>query len=538
MKLAPRAALIALSFASDRLGPVAVAQQTSRASVDSAGVQGNSNSAMPALSGDGRIVVFASVATNLVAGDNNLTTDVFAHDTLTGVTERISASSTGGDGNFGGCAFVQPRITPDGRYVAFASYSTNLVPGGTTYTGLNVFVRDRQSGTTELVSGSTSGTPADNDSGTSGFAISDDGRFVVFSSFASDLVSGVNTSVGDVFLRDRALGTTTLVSVDSSGIQGDKVSGFPAISADGKVVAFISIADNLAAGDVNGWFDAFVRDLASGVTTCVSVDSSGVPGDLGAQPVQPSLSADGGLVAFSSLSDNLVASDTNGAEDVFVRDVAAGTTELDSVDSGGVEGAGYSGGAAITPDGGRIAFWSTATNLVPGDTNGCGDVFVHDRRNGATSRASVDSAGVQENAGSLAQDGYAAAISADGRSVAFTSDATNLVAGDTNSSYDVFVRGAPLTLETSENVAHAGDTLTFNSWTGSPSGPNALAIVAVGGTPLFLFVVLGTFDANGRWTTSATVPSGLSGLDVTFEDFGIVPSGKVGASDTSAVSFQ
>jgi Tol biopolymer transport system component len=537
MKLAPRATWVALSFAASLHGAVAVAQQTTRTSVDSAGVQGNNNSAKPALSGDGRIVVFASVATNLVAGDNNLTTDVFAHDTRTGVTERISESSTGGDGNFGGCAFVQPQITPDGRYVAFASYSTNLVAGGTIYTGLNVFVRDRHTGTTELVSGSTTGTPADNDSGTSGFAISDDGRFVVFSSFASDLVSGVNTSVGDVFLRDRALGTTTLVSVDSSGNQGDRVSGFPAISADGKVVAFISIADNLAAGDVNGWFDAFVRDLASGVTTCVSVDSSGVPGDIGAQPAQPSLSADGGLVAFSSISDNLVASDTNGAEDVFVRDVAAGTTELDSVDSSGVEAAGYSGAAAITPDGGKIAFWSTATNLVPGDTNNCIDVFVHDRRTGATSRVSVDSSGVQENGGGLGIDDPVA-ITADGRFVAFASIGTNLVASDTNNSWDVFVHGSLLTLETSESVAHAGDTLTFDSWTGLPSGTNALAIVAVGGAPLFVIAVLDAFDANGRWTTSATVPSGLAGLDVTFEEFGIVPSGKVGTSNTDTVSFQ
>jgi hypothetical protein len=231
---------------------------------------------------------------------------------------------------------------------------------------------------------------------------------------------------------------TTRVSVDSSGAEGDNDSDYdgPSISADGQVVAFSSYASNLVAGDTNGYWDVFVHDRATGITERVSVDSSGGEGN-GDSPFAK-ISADGQIVAFASSSSNLVAGDTNGAYDVFVHDRATGITERVSVDSSGGEGNGESGsyfhGTSISADGQIVAFQSIATNLVAGDTNGAWDVFIHDRATGITERVSVRSNGNQGN-----DESASPSISADGQIVAFRSAASNLVAGDTNGVWDVFV---------------------------------------------------------------------------------------------------
>ena len=228
---------------------------------------------------------------------------------------------------------------------------------------------------------------------------------------------------------------TTRVSVDSSGAEGNDESGFVyglSISEDGQIVAFASWASNLVAGDTNGQMDVFVHDRATGITERVSVDSSGVEGNSNSE--ETSISADGQIVAFYSDASNLVVGDTNGASDIFVHDRATGITERVSVDSSGVEGNRYSFTPSISADGQLVAFHSYATNLVAGDTNGYGDVFVHDRSTGITERVSVDSSGAEGNGNSLFPS-----MSADGQLVAFYSWASNLVAGDTNGAQDVFV---------------------------------------------------------------------------------------------------
>jgi Tol biopolymer transport system component len=228
-------------------------------------------------------------------------------------------------------------------------------------------------------------------------------------------------------------GTTERVSVSTGGVQAYWPSDDPALSADGRFVAFHSDASHLVPGDTNGLGDVFVRDRRTGRTERVSVSTRGVQGDRDGG--SPALSADGRFVAFHSEATNLVPGDTNGKRDVFVRDRQAGTTERVSVSTAGGQANDYSYTPAISPGGRFVAFQSLATNLVPGDTNGWGDVFVRDRQAGTTERVSVSTGGVQGNDSS-----YFPAISAVGRFVAFTSKATNLVPGDTNGKRDVFVR--------------------------------------------------------------------------------------------------
>jgi cold shock CspA family protein len=344
------------------------------------------------------------------------------------ITARISVDSTGAEAND---ESDWPTVSADGRFVAFESHASNLVAGDSNAT-VDIFVYDRSTGTTERVSVDSSG--AEGDGGSFGpLAISADGRFVAFASHATNLVVGDTNSAVDIFVRDRSAGTTERVSVDSSGAQ--TISRWcvrPAISADGNVVTFESDAANLVASDTNGVNDVFVHVRSTGVTERVSIDSSGA--EANDWSGQSAVSADGTIVEFSSFATNLVPGDTNGYQDVFVHDRSTGTTERVSVDSSGAQANYPSGEPAISADGTLAVFSTAASNLAPGDTNNQYDVFVHDRLSGTTERVSVDSAGGQANNGSLSPS-----VSANGRVVAFESDASNLVAGDTNGRTDVFV---------------------------------------------------------------------------------------------------
>src|SRR5438067_1693678 len=306
----------------------ASAQTTERVSVDSAGNEQigpppDGPTPPPSISADGRFVAFDSRATNLVPGDTNGRSDLLGHDRQTWITERMSVDGAGNQGNSDS---DRPLISANGRFVAFNSRSTNLVPGDT--------------------------------NGTS-----------------------------DVFVHDRQTGTTERVSVDNTGNQGNGGSGVVAISADGRFVAFVSTATNLVPGDTNGVLDVFVHDRQTGTTERVSVDSAGNQGNGGSAVF--AISADGRFVAFVSSATNLVPGDTNGGQDVFVHDRRTGTTERVSVDSAGTESNGSSERPAISADGRFVAFWSSATNLVTGDTNGTSDVFVHDRGAPATVTTTV-----------------------------------------------------------------------------------------------------------------------------------------------------
>ena len=488
-------------------GRLAGAQTTVRVSVASDGTEANDVSMGSALSADGRFVAFDSAATDLVAGDTNRVSDVFVHDRQTGTTERVSVASDGaqGNGSSGLLSFAfPPALSADGRFVAFVSFATNLVAGDTNG-ATDVFVHDRQTGTTERVSVASDGTQGN--AASAGAALSADGRFVAFHSTATNLVAGDTNGKTDVFVHDRQTGITERVSVASDGTQGNNASSYPALSADGRFVAFDSDATDLVAGDTNGTTDVFVHDRQTGTTERVSVASGGGTqgnGNSGGFFAFPALSADGRFVAFQSDATNLVAGDTNGATDVFVHDRQTGTTERVSVSSGGTEGNGFSAAPALSADGRFVAFHNTATNLVAGDTNGKTDVFVHDRQTGTTERVSVASDGTQGNGPCSG-----AALSADGGLVAFHGTATNLVAGDTNGTYDVFVHDRPVSTTTTSTTQPATTSTSSTTTTTSTSTtrPPTTTTSAPSTTSLPTTTTISTTTITMPPTTLSTVPT-------------------------------
>lgn len=349
---------------------------TSRVSVSSGGVQPNGDfSILPAISADGRYVAFNSDASNLVSGDTNATNDVFLRDRQAGMTRRISVSTAGGQGN--AYSGLRLALSADGSHVAYTSEASNLVPGDTNNWG-DLFVRDVSAATTSRVNVSGTGAQDTALHTTDAPSISAGGRYVTFSSSGSTLVPGDVNGKADVFIRDRMAGTTALVSVSTAGTQGDRASGGASISAGGRFIAFTSPASNLVT-DTNPRADVFVRDRATGTTTRVSVSDASAQAN--GDSYLPSISADGRYVAFASVASNLVRGDTNHFVDVFLRDRRSGSTSRLSVSSSGAQGNGNSTETAgsISADGRSVVFGSQATNLVPADTNLTDDVFLRDR---------------------------------------------------------------------------------------------------------------------------------------------------------------
>jgi Tol biopolymer transport system component len=477
------------------------AQSTERASVSTGGTEANGISGLGAMSGDGRFVVFESSASNLVAGDTNGFKDIFVRDRLNGTTELVSSDSAG---VIGDSESDDPFISPDGRWVVFYSYATNLVAGDTNG-DFDVYIKDRQSGATERISLSTAG--AEGDWNARYAAVSADGRYVAFSSNSTNMAPGDTNSAYDIFIRDRLNLTTEMVSVDNGGLQGTQQSIYPALSADGRYVAFESNAPNLVPGDTNNVRDIIVRDLVGLTTERVSVDSAGVQAN--GACFWPSISSDGRYVAFHSSATNLVAGDTNATLDVFVHDRQTGTTVRVSVDSAGVQGGGQSLNPTISLTGRYVTFESAASNLVAGDTNALRDIFVHDRQTGTTERVSIDTAGAQAN--SLSQW---AAIAGDGSAVAFQSPATNLVSGDTNVLQDIFVRERGGGVSPGSDLCQAGTGSVMACPCGNPpanaprgcnnSSNTGGAQVVSSGTPSLANDTL-LFVTNGERPTATSI---------------------------------
>jgi tricorn protease-like protein len=402
---------------------------TTRVSVASNGAQANDFSSGPSISATGRYVALESDASNLVSGDTNAVPDVFVHDRKTGQTTRVSVASDGAQGNSNS---ANPAISATGRYVAFESFANNLVSGDSNDL-TDVFVHDRATGQITLVSVASDGTQG-NDASLHA-AISANGRYVAFFSFASNLVSGDTNAVPDVFVHDRKTGQTTRVSVATGGTQGNNDSLHPSISGNGRYVTFFSSANNLVNGDTNDTGDIFIHDRETGQTSRVSVASDGSQGNGDSE--FPSISGTGRYVAFFSVASNLVSGDTNFASDIFVHDRQTGKTTRVSVASDGAQANDGVGIPSISATGRYVAFESFASNLVGGDTNNSQDIFVHDRQTGKTTRVSVATGGTQGNGDSFIID--TSSISVNGRFVAFFSSASNLVSGDTNNSQDIFV---------------------------------------------------------------------------------------------------
>jgi Tol biopolymer transport system component len=397
-------------------------------------VEGNGDSfSHPAISSDGRYSVFESQATNLVGHDLGGHEDVFIRDRVGGRTRRVSFNSRGKPGN-GDSSY--PSISASGRYVAFLSDATNLVKGDTNGV-TDVFVRDRKSGRTVRVSVSSRGKQAN---GLSSYtpSISADGSRIAFYSEATNLVAHDSNGVGDVFLRDLEARKTFRVSVKTNGGQANGPSSEPDISPNGAFVAFTSEANNLAPSDGNGAIDIFVRKLGSSPrTTRVSVSTTEAEG--GGPSDRAALSSTGRFVVFESSAEDLVANDSNAQDDVFIRDRKKGTTSLVSIAgpvSGPTQGNGLSRAADVSGDGRFVTWMSDSTSFVAEDTDPTRDIYLRDRQLKTIILVSVSMADTGGNDSSIFP-----AISSDGRFAIFSSPATNLVANDTNSANDAFLRG-------------------------------------------------------------------------------------------------
>jgi Tol biopolymer transport system component len=438
--LAPIVVAATAGFLSVAPAAAALGERTIAVSVNDNGQLGNGVSFSQSISADGRFVAFESQSSNLGTLDLNGEFEIFVRDLQNGRTERITTGPLGLDSDY---SSGQPVLSADGRFVAFSSEATNLVLGDTNDSD-DIYVFDREKKAIERVSLPTGvasndvigglGRQANGNSEKP--ALSADGRFVAFDSYADNLVPGDANGLSDVFVRDRRTGVTERISVGPGGRQTTQDSGQAVISADGRYVAYESWAPNLVPGDTNDGYDVFVYDRVSHTQERVSVDSAGHQAN-GAS-FAPTISADGRFVAFDSVATDLVAGDTNGKYDVFLRDRKAATTIRVSVDGSGRQVGGDSGLASISGDGRYVGYHSFASALVPHDVNGARDAFRYDRLTGAVVRVSVTDAG----ADAIGTSG-APSLSGDGRRVAFDSLAANLASSDTNNTDDVFVRELP-----------------------------------------------------------------------------------------------
>ncbi len=383
--------------------------------VSSNGVVGNQDSGVGiSMSTEGRLVAFSSRSSNLVPNDGNDEEDVFVHDRVSGVTSRVSVSLSGADADG---PSMYTSMSADGRYVAFLSRASNLVSGDTNGR-TDVFVRDRWLETTERVNVSTGGIESVGDtlwfSGveTISPAISADGRFVAFISEAGDLIPADPNPSFDVFVHDRLLGTTERASFGNPAAS-------PSISADGRFVAFDSNVD----ANPRSWSgtDVYVRDRLTGTLTLVSATPSGSPGNLSS--MFPEISTNGRFVVFHSFASDLVVNDTEGAADLFRRDLAAGTTARIALSVGDPIHLLPTRPNSISADGRFVAFDSQ------------GHVFRYDHSSGSTELVSVNSLNRKSR-------GIGAVVSADGRVFAFASNDPSMSADGANSFLHVYVRSA------------------------------------------------------------------------------------------------
>ena len=491
---------------------------TTLVSVNTNGVSGNGYSRDSVLTPDGRLVAFASFASDLVTTDTNWITDVFVRDLQSSTTLQVSAAATETNLYYkmrGAGASLSPSITPDGRYIAFFSTATNVVPGlqlsgdvyvcdllsnsttwasaaarsiaqallgttnvisyqpaisddgqdiafqvrfnanpGTNSQGL-ILRYNVSSGLTDIVSTNVN-IPYQNVDNTHNLTMSPDGRFIAFIGNASDALPGTT----GVYLWDANTGSNTLVSADPGGnVATNAICAWPSVDSTGRYVTFLSSATNLTANPLLGDFHLFIHDMQTTSTSLVDKDSNGIGTGVSWEAV-PSLTSDVRFVAFEAPDGDLVPNDSNGRSDVFVRDVVAQTNELISVRDSSLSSLTPDGDSAVqqlavSQDGRFVGLCSGADNLSPLDHNDLREVYVRDLLANSNILVSVDTNGID------AGDGVSLdpSISGDGRFVAFTSYAGNLVPGDTNNSQDVFVRDLQTGQTTAVSVSADGSTL-------------------------------------------------------------------------------
>jgi Tol biopolymer transport system component len=400
---------------------------TTRVSVDNQGRQSpDGQNFAPAISANGRWVAFDSDADTFVPGDTNERTDVFVRDTKTGRTERVSVSSGGAQGDDHSWT---PQISADGRWVAFVSDATNLVPGDTNRfrgeeLGTDVFLHDRRTHRTTRLNLAIDGRQTE---GGNSPMLSADGHYVVYNAAKPLVSTGTDEDLEGMFVYNTRTGKRERLP----NIVGDD----PSISADGRYVVFASEVRDLVPNDTNRKYDCFLYDRKTHKTTLISVNDKGRQGNNESNGVV--ISPNGRYVAFSSTASNLVPGDTNKLDDVFVRDLKTGRTTRISLTATGRQARGRSGGPVLSGDGRYVVYLSEADIVGRGVLDpAVYDVFLYDRRTRTVSRVNIAPNGAGANGDTTSFP----AISSDGRHVAFASRASNLVPGDTNLRDDVFVR--------------------------------------------------------------------------------------------------
>ena len=418
----------------------------SRAS-GAAGVKQNADGFISSLSPAGRMVGFSSSATNLDPADGDVLFDVYARDRIANTTTLVSRATGAAGSKANGDSFSF-SASGDGRKVVFESAATNLDPADAD-TGSDIYLRDLNANTTTLVS-RASGAAGAKANGRSIFAsISADGRYVLFSSEATNLAADDADPGFDVYVRDLVANTTTLVSRASGGAKANDAvtsSVVGAISPDGRYVAFGGSATNLDPADPDEDADAYIRDVVANTTTLVSRASGSGGAKSNSDSFGPSLSTDGSALTFQSLATNLDPADLDSTRDIFIRDLGGSSTRLVSRASGaaGVKGNMDSVAAAAADQGRYVAFSSESTNLDPDDTDVLRDIFIRDMVRNLTTL--VSRASGPDGAKGNAEAENDVLITADGRFVGFDSPATNLNPDDVDALGDVYVRdvlGAP-----------------------------------------------------------------------------------------------
>ena len=499
-----------------------------RANLSSTGAEATRHSyATPlrqVISADGRFVVFTSADTNLVPNDTNGFDDVFVRDLVAGTTIRVSVATGGAEGNG---ESTEASLTSDGRFVVFTSEADQLVANDTNGTW-DIFVHDRDpdgnglfdesNATTERVDVASDGTEANN--GSTVPSISDNGDKIAFRSSSTNLIANDKNGKADIFVHVRSTGLTARVSKATSGVAADGDSDQPQISGDGSAVVFRSIATNLAGIDGNGDWDIFVRDLVNSVTERVSTDANGVNANHASDT--PTITSDGRYVCFRSPATNLFPeNDPNGnSQDVFVKDRLTGAVDCMTIDSQGFAGRDGNGGS-ISPDGTKVAFYSGYPLFVPVDTNAASDVFVRDVATKAIVCASVNCMGIPAAGGS--DDGIG--LSSDGRYVVFDSLSSELVSGDTNNAYDVFVN----------DLTNPGFQAYWANYGAGWPGTKGIPSFTASGDPEFGATIdLQVANSWGKWQVGflligfgeTNVPTGLGGsilVDLLYYETEVIP---------------
>jgi len=397
------------------------------ASTAADGTQANSESSDASISADGKQVAFYGRDSNLVPDDSNFRDDIFVKDLQTG---EIVIASTKADGTQSNDSSFDPSVSADGRSVVFFSFASNLVPDDTN-SREDIFVKNLDSGEIARANTADDGTEANGGQNESA-DLSSNGRYVAFATSASNLVPDDTNAQRDVFVKDMETGEIVRASTTTDGSEINAWSYGAQISADGRTVAFASNASNLVPGDNNYNFDVFVKDLDTGEIVRASTASGGTQANGGS--VAASLSDDGRHVAFESDAPNLVPDDA-GFRDVFVKYLDTGEVMRANTQTNGAQANAGASSASLSGDGRYVAFESDASDLVAQDTNGKTDVFVKDLVTGIIVRVSTAEDGAEADGRS-----FSPSLSADGLSVSFTSEATNLLSEDTNGRQDVFVK--------------------------------------------------------------------------------------------------